>query len=254
MSRQCIFCGRRPVTREHVFPAWVSALGTQSGSVLHTLTRDNDTETYRFPAEGRLQFKAKVVCRRCNNEWMNDLDRRVEPLLRPLAAGEARTFTEEKDVELIAAWGTKMAIMLDQLRGRSDLTRKRGLIPENLRQAFYVTKRPPPDVVHVWLACFDARPVQMVWWRTTPLVIIPVDPRLYGGPYAELVTFVVNWLVVQVLFAPAQPQFQKLASDRTWGPHTSPYISGVWPVAASQLDWPPDLNLSERGLENFSVA
>jgi hypothetical protein len=158
MPRSCIFCGRTPVTREHVMPRWLTAVLPEQARF-----RGQDQQFVLQPPGGarsrlvlphremREPFNAmtvKAVCAKCNGGWMNALEEAARPVLTSLIKGESRQL-EIDDVETIATWTVKTALMA-QLTG---VEYAAGL--GAVYQVFYDERKPPQNSA-VWAAATGA--------------------------------------------------------------------------------------------------
>jgi hypothetical protein len=115
-SPGCVFCGGKPLSREHVVPEWARRLVAVDAPV--TSTRDILGREGRFRdgwATGRsLEVVVRKVCRACNNGWMADLERRAAPLLAPMIASPSATGRlSARDIDLISVWITKTVLVAD---------------------------------------------------------------------------------------------------------------------------------------------
>jgi hypothetical protein len=92
VTRVYFFCGGTPLSLEHVFPQWLTAV-----LPAQVAWRGQDTAVHYIDGLGgtttpesreiREQFNAATVrrvCRRCNHGWMNELEGAVRPILTPL--------------------------------------------------------------------------------------------------------------------------------------------------------------------------
>src|SRR6266536_2852762 len=198
--RSCVFCGRRPLTREHIFPFWLRDAVGGVGVATNYMTDGGEAwpsvgEPLTYQRQWRANeagIVARCVCGECNSGWMNDLDHGVKERLVPLVGGAA----EELDAgarQRLATWAAKIGILLENTRGVSDLTRRRALIPPK-RQRELFELRLPPSCSQIWLA--QVRPlVPGAWWRTSPVPLAAFDveaARFYGAPNASLTTFAIG--------------------------------------------------------------
>jgi hypothetical protein len=125
MARSCVFCGGRPLTREHVMPRWLTSVLPEQAAF-----RGQDQQIVLPPEGGkpsplilphremREPFNAltvKAVCTSCNSGWMNGMEDTARPVLSPLIQGESREL-EADDVLALASWTVKTALMA-QLTG-----------------------------------------------------------------------------------------------------------------------------------------
>jgi hypothetical protein len=85
MTKECIFCGTAPTTKEHIFSGWLSVILLEDPARLalpltHKLRGESGVRTW---VGGRaIEIAAKCVCVGCNAGWMNELE-----LVAPSAHG-----------------------------------------------------------------------------------------------------------------------------------------------------------------------
>jgi hypothetical protein len=115
----CIFCGRTPTTKEHIFSEWIHKHLGQRGhnvaykriSVQH-LDRSDFIRDIRFPGQIR-DWQIKCVCgndpKSCNNGWMRQLEEAADPVMTPLILGQSATLSPE-DQKIIASWAVLKAV------------------------------------------------------------------------------------------------------------------------------------------------
>lgn len=91
-QRGCTFCGARPLTREHVWPTWLSdVLGRHPKEFpgAYILETGEDHKTRRLiPSKRRFELTARCVCSACNSGWMNRIEGAARPYLEPMILGE----------------------------------------------------------------------------------------------------------------------------------------------------------------------
>ena len=154
MARSCVFCGGRPLTREHVMTRWLTSVLAEQAAF-----RGQDQQIVLQP-DGRNGFRlmlphremkesfnsltVKAVCRICNSGWMNDIETMARPVLSPLIRGESRQL-QRSDVLAIASWTVKTALMT-QLTGVEGIA---ALAP--VYQLLYHEREPSQNSV-VWAA------------------------------------------------------------------------------------------------------
>jgi hypothetical protein len=109
-KRKCSFCQREvKLTREHVFPDWLTSLFPQEVMVTNQFTGSKNQEwlTRIF------QHKAKIVCADCNGGWMCQLEKDVKPILTKLIKVEKFTLNEVEQ-SAVAFWVQKTILMLNR--------------------------------------------------------------------------------------------------------------------------------------------
>lgn len=248
--RCCIFCGGTPLTNEHIFPFWIREAVGGGGPATHLRLEGREHGppvgeplAYDHLREAReADVKVRAVCSSCNNGWMNVLDGDVEPLIVPMIRNRARELSED-DRLLLARWGTKIALLLEQTRSRSHLTRRRSLTPPRAYAEFFQTRLPPADAT-LWMFLLHPPFIGTVW-RTAPVPVASRDPdaaRLLGAPNGTLTTFAMGMLGFQLLHVPQTRAYRDLVQRRTW--LGVPFMRVLWPPS-TPLEWPPSQALEQ---------
>ncbi|WP_156766761.1 hypothetical protein [Mycobacterium sp. E2327] len=104
MARKCVFCGRTPVTSEHIFKrAFRKKLNLPAGN--RRLDRQDGLDSPMTTRPDPLfELTVRYVCSKCNSGWMNRLDLAVE---RWVINPDSET-CEPSDLR---RWAIKVAIM-----------------------------------------------------------------------------------------------------------------------------------------------
>lgn len=116
---RCIFCGGLGLTKEHIWPDWLSG-HLQSESPYHlygTGIKTSDkkhTEQISRRTGSILSRKLRIVCGYCNNGWMSRLQNKAKPILLPLITGASQNFSlASADAKVIAAWATMFTMVVE---------------------------------------------------------------------------------------------------------------------------------------------
>jgi hypothetical protein len=145
--KKCIFCGRKPLTGEHPWPDWFrshfSAAKNESMiSCRHTFRDVNGTIDRAPPEQSRTgspisRMTLKVVCARCNNGWMSQIQEAAKPILIRFLSEWPQLDAREQ--RILSTWATMftMVIDFDDMRYQA--------IPYRHRVTLRTTKRPPSD-------------------------------------------------------------------------------------------------------------
>lgn len=137
MSRLCIFCHRegQTLTREHVYPDWLSKLYSQEVVGINEVSGDNLNRIWQGAI---FQHKVKLVCVECNNGWMSDLEGGVKDLLVSLAFTHDKCVLSEEDQRKISLWVQKTVLVDNKaIGGKSGFD-----IPASFYSKLYQTKQP----------------------------------------------------------------------------------------------------------------
>jgi hypothetical protein len=101
MPSICIFCGGLPLTREHIWADWFRAHLPRTLPFYHSgrivLNEDNTrTRNSKKMSGDPRSKKLRIVCNKCNNGWMSDLQNATKPILTPLLHHQQITLSEQQ--------------------------------------------------------------------------------------------------------------------------------------------------------------
>jgi hypothetical protein len=228
-KRVCIFCGGKPVTKEHYLgKAFIErVLGgdktSRYGFHHDVWTAKTETREQKQWVVARPDMTATCACDPCNSVWMNQARLRIEPLIEPMIYGHQPTrINKLDDIAALAAWMTQVGICAAYLS--SD-------VPKTLGPAFYESRTPPADH-RIRLAVAEIQETHLeVATNVVQLFTAPVsDPARVEG---YCVTVRIKHLVFQVLCPPAGYEAE-IESKVEWESRTIP----VWPLTFESVTWP----------------
>lgn len=190
-QRACVFCGGTPTTKEHIFPFWLREAVGGGGSATHLRL---DAREYGPAVGDPLQYDHKreaaeadvavrAVCASCNNEWMNNLDHQVEPVIVPLIRNHPLELSDHDRV-LLARWATKIGLLLEHTRARSDLTRRRSLTPPGTYAEFIRTQLPALET-RIWMFLVHPPFIGTVW-RTAPVPVASAIQKRHDASVLQM--------------------------------------------------------------------
>lgn len=135
MARVCAFCStsNKPLTREHVYPNWLSTYFKKGLLVINEVTTEGQNRAWNEPI---FQHKAKIVCSDCNSGWMSQIEGDTKPILADLIFTDKPFVLDEAAQRQIALWVQKTVLMLN------GSTSGKFKIPGNFYKDLYTTKEP----------------------------------------------------------------------------------------------------------------
>lgn len=143
-----MFCGASGKrSKEHIFArSWLAELDPRAGERLHRHIRGEQGKEFdQWWSHHEADLVVKSVCKKCNESWMDRLDKDAERLTTPIARGERTELATHADQALLLAWITKLALLFDYKQSRST-------VPAEIPRRFKEVRKPPPHA-WVWLAC-----------------------------------------------------------------------------------------------------
>lgn len=125
-GRACIFCGCTPLTREHLWPQWISRTfpelrrpGNQNRVIVRKRTAPFGAGYVRIAGEETRQRggnsadrQIRAVCGSCNNGWMAELEGAAQPILTRLATDPAAV-PGEFDASVVTRWLAKTTAVFE---------------------------------------------------------------------------------------------------------------------------------------------
>jgi hypothetical protein len=162
-SKYCIFCGRHPTTREHIWADWLAQYVPKTmqkhSSATSTINADRSVSKNSKvwggdPRSRRLQ----IVCRPCNNHWMSDLQKAAKPILISMIAGKSTkpVVLNLQRQKVLAAWCAMSVICAEYFYPN------RAAISVTDRRWLYTTKTAPNDF-RIWIGDYERKEWAPFW-------------------------------------------------------------------------------------------
>jgi len=113
---RCVFCGRNDLTKEHVFPNWMSKLFLPNTITTTSIDRNGVVEkNYTSPI---FKQTLKRVCKSCNNGWMSTLEADTKRIIEPMLFNLQYTINlNQTDQSILAFWAQKTCMILSLATG-----------------------------------------------------------------------------------------------------------------------------------------
>lgn len=234
--RSCLFCGASSgLTREHVWPRWLATILPASAKTVHSFTQDGrpSREPYLAPD---FSVQVRLVCRRCNNGWMAELENDARPPLTPMITAQGRVTLEPESARIVAAWLLKTAMTMEHAH-----TGPRVVPPEQRRYLAAHVAAPPR--VQVWIG-MRAAPDGYTRW----------DHSAWGEPVANgyMVALSVGVLSAFMLSPPHNKHDDAIGEAELRADDEGRLSSLLVPLtdtSGSSVTWPPRWSVDDDGLD-----
>jgi hypothetical protein len=146
-KRECAFCpSAAKLSAEHIWSEWISAI--QPGKKVFR-RYDAEGQLVRSWVAEALDWTAKVVCEKCNNTWMSEIENvHAKPALADLITGKSAVPIDSKRARSIAFFCFKTTLVIDQISPSE---------PPFFRKAeryAFRTDLTIPAIVNIWMANF----------------------------------------------------------------------------------------------------
>jgi hypothetical protein len=180
----------------------------------------------------------KVVCRRCNNGWMGDIEAAAKPVLIPLVCGQ-RTSLFKNARRTLAKWVTLKAMVIDSAHATD------AVISESERDAFF-RNRTIPATFRIWIFHHNCQK----WYgglQHIPLRAIDHSQNRKFAPGNNLETTTIGFghLLVYI--------FNSLHSHINFNPGAKRRSLRLWPLRSDAIAWPP-MMLSDAEVDRVGNA
>jgi hypothetical protein len=164
-SRTCIFCGealrgRRERSNEHIFPDWLQQyLGLRNQALYEACYNvDGKRDTTHLREHTFHSHVSGLVCSRCNQGWLSELENQTKPLLIPLVEGTREGYMTFAECRTIAEWLYKTALTLHSVILTGD-----SAIPGEHYASFF-RKRSIPEGVFIAIAPISVGSEDDLYW------------------------------------------------------------------------------------------
>lgn len=241
-GRLCIFCGARADSKEHIFPDWINRLilTDEFEGMAFTIERGELVERRTHRTNQAAGDRARIVCRRCNNGWLSDLEGKAQELLSPLMLGEPTTLNAGQQL-LAAEWAAKTAMVGEtiQYAGNSFSQEDRDLMREQHR---------PPLRARVSIAAYAMdEPVATRYARGLGKVVRNGTPIMdFHSHTIQVMHLVLSVRGTDTFAAADNRALETIAEPRYFEIPLFPPVE--------RCDWPPNFVMDHATLLEYSGA
>jgi hypothetical protein len=248
VTGKCIFCGGGSLSKEHFWPAWSVKLFPPGSHAEHyeVLVTRTEIDTLARPVEVQSRQgstttkKIRVVCQKCNNEWMGDIETAAKPILSRVILGRADVLDQAAQ-KVLAVWIALKVMVGEQNRPKD------AVVTQEQRDEFK-ENRTIPEGMRIWIANYKGETWRFRYRRHNATLTLP-NPKVMpvGGKNVQTTTFGFGNLLVHTMTYSRQGvdinQFVKVGSQMTI----------LWPSAAPTISWPEPFVLLDKGANQLAA-
>jgi hypothetical protein len=239
MAKECAFCPETAkLSAEHLWSDWMNELFP--GKKRFT-SKNEKGEIVADWSSDELDWKARVVCERCNNTWMSDIESNAKSAMSNLIRGEPRLISQSC-ADSIALFAFKTAVIFDHIRRDREpfftrsvrhTFRESSAIPSSVR--IFMAGFVPAGKGHVH-TCYHEGPLS-----ATERVKLYVCTYAVGHFVFQVVGQKQHGFTKVTLQPRGQRTFQSVAVE-------------FWPWIPGDIAWPPACLLQTVGdFDSFSA-
>jgi hypothetical protein len=233
--RKCIFCGGgggsgNPMSGEHIWPEWMHPyLPRQENpktAASYTVVRKDEIQIKRHgPRHGHTFTNTiNVVCKRCNETWMGDIETAVKPILISVLQGQSITLDGGAQRRLVN-WIALKAMVIEQMNPADAVVRARA------RREFKET-RTIPRGMEILIATHNSPEFYNSYWHRTLRAQLG-RPIARPGKFKDIQsTFLGVGHLFSLTFVSLIPEIKlepKFGSD---------LVQRIWPPVSGEVQWP----------------
>jgi hypothetical protein len=144
MRKKCIFCQHddRKITKEHLFPDWLSKMYGDSVTGINEGTNADGTIAYSY-SSNIFQQTTNSVCEVCNNGWMSQIENDAKPILIKMLKSKSFVLDKKAQVKL-STWAMKTMLVFNHENPKPPAKQ---FIPLEHYVKFYEEKRVSDDSI-----------------------------------------------------------------------------------------------------------
>ena len=148
----CIFCNKSKLSKEHIWADWLSPyIPNPSSHTTHLISNYSSISKSLEWKPGRhhnregdpSKRKLRIVCKKCNNGWMSELQVKAKPILELLIAGKWSDLSKIEQ-NILASWVTMFVIVYEWTdQSKVALTQE--------ERTYFMNNKFPPDYWNIWI-------------------------------------------------------------------------------------------------------
>jgi hypothetical protein len=198
LPKSCIFCDGKPLSREHIWAKWLRPyMPRLQGRASQVITRrrvisDDVREVTAGLSHGSTHGYSqtlKIVCHKCNNGWMSQIQTRAKPWLQALAQGKWSDLDVNAQ-QALAAWATMFTIVAEYLDPQATA------IGRSERRLFRETQSALPGW-RIWIGNYSKGTGRFHNHHTLRHEYTLVEPEHAGIPNTQTTGFNVGYVFFQ---------------------------------------------------------
>lgn len=238
-KKSCVFCNRSPVTKEHLFPAWVGRALRKDPKWKSRMPGrrgyKSNEKVSEWVSDLPIEMVVRCVCSECNSGWMSDIESAARPTLVKMILGEDVVELDQTTQQAVATWACLKTLIAHCVRPSHPITRAWF---EHLS-----SDQTPPDGWEVFTTRYSGRVGQLMDSGRFSLRIAETGVTLQtrADEQGVLMTIVIGHFAVH----------SRGITPSILGTTRSNTLR-IWPSSPLVLIWPPHFQIGDgRGLESF---
>lgn len=245
----CVFCGSEDLSGEHIWPKWAAQiLGSREDKSRRVEGFRVHTEKTRLVSEemnerhGHIAHKKVfVVCQKCNNTWMSELENETKDIALPLMQGKEINLTPDMQHSL-AKWVFLKTLVAENNRPDE------AIFTQATRDSFRGAQEIPSSI-RIWIGHCTGDVWRNAYLRHTALLGLSLDKVPNGG---KRNTQSVALGIGELFFISVGCVSEEV--DLTKFVDFDDRLLQIWPLSGRDIKWPPNKTLSNDNASKVAGA
>lgn len=184
--------------------------------------RQYENQTQEAPDGPCLNKKIKVVCKKCNETWMGDIEENIKPILKPIIQGQS-TIIDNDSLTKLAIWLTLKFLVADCDRETIPIATAKIL------SAFKTLQR-IPDGLKIWIGYHNLFERSAGHWgRGLFMSFVPKAPTGRRRNNVKTTAFDAGHLFALIFLS---------LVDQVSLEIDNPFTTEIWPATSIKINWP----------------
>lgn len=247
--KECIFCGGKPLTKEHIWPRWLRPYIVRdqkhyysSRQIVHEARSESARKKWGGDPRDRT---VRIVCRACNGGWMSQLQIRAKPLIMQLINGATKQLSTQ-DQRILAFWCAMCTMTAEFLEPERTAI-------SAIHRAFLKNDTLLFSNWRIWIGDFNRVEWVGQWVHNMmPLASTDRQPAVIDGlpePNTQTTTLVFGRLYVHVFSS----EYEDVVSKIHLGERSARNLRQIWPIVDTSIAWPPK-SMTDRDADDMAGA
>jgi hypothetical protein len=245
----CIFCGGRPLTKEHVLSDWLAPLIRAKMLNYESIEADigaqGPSSSKRTRSGHPTSRRIRCVCKSCNNGWMKAIVDAAKPTVEQLIQGKPYRLTSRHQKQL-AAW-IATAVIISEFEDPQQVT-----IPAADRQWLW-TQRTPPSNWKIWIGDYHRSRWVPHWIHHRFSVTGPDEPAPEKGAEGPRNTQTTSYVVGRLYVHAVSSAVSGGALNWQFQGRDRQVLRQIWPASTYSVVWPPPA-MEDRDADRIADA
>jgi hypothetical protein len=227
------------MTGEHLWSDWLPQFLPSTDLKTHTIVFNTHDAQLRSAPESRVKASGPprdrrqfIVCQRCNNGWMSELEKSIKPILGPMLRGWPTRITTDSQ-RLLSRWIEK-TVLVYEFETPANM-----VATDDYRRTF-MSRDDAGELTKIWIGEYSG-PTHEPRPRSHTFAHTPYDGTLERLHRVTTITVghVIIYAIISVSTCCADIGAIPILND-------TDYLLSIWPGVQTAIEWPPSRKINSQ--------